>query len=127
MIPVQTNPISEFETPGNLFQESVEEKPKPLFELETPQVEPSPYSEDQKLVTSTLGALAQQWNAASDETLNSVVTRINEMLDKGEEPQLREQISNTSKQTKLDAIKQLQVDVLQGMHLESLACHLRTS
>src|SRR5882672_4681361 len=93
----------------------VSQEPK-LFDLDAPVLQPSPYSEDQKMTTATLGALAQNWNTSSDETLASVTARAKEMLDLGKEDQLRNDIGSEDKSAKARALQALQSETLLGMH-----------
>lgn len=102
--------MADLTTEPNLFPDTNQEPD--LFPQKT-EVKPSPYSEDQKYTTSFLGAMAKEWNFNADQNFHSLVSTINERLNTGQEDQLRGEISENAKSTKLGVLGKLQTEKLQ--------------
>lgn len=99
------------------------DKPKPhdptLFDSK-PAVLPSPYSEEQQLTTSMLGAFAQNWSFDGTRSLNEMIAITNEKLTSGKETQLREEISDSAKADKVKALTELQIERLHQSGSETI-------
>lgn len=88
----------------------------PIFKGE-PVTVSSPYSEEQTNTTATLAALAQRRNQQSEETFQSTIDQMKQIIDGGGEQGVRDGISQTVQDQKVQQLRAQQAAVLSGTTL----------
>lgn len=81
-----------------------------------PAAPPSPYSDTQKTQTAALATLADHSLSSSTVPLASLIDQKKQQLDNGQEAAIRDNIGAQAKSSRVQAIRQLQLEKLQGFN-----------
>ncbi len=103
-IPEQTEPDE-----PELFSPAQDPAPRPLS-----------LSAQQRYSTSLLAAMANRWNSTSDETLASITGLMEQRIDRGEEQNIRNEISDTQRKEMQHSLTAEQLDAIRNADTHGL-------